>query len=275
MWPEFPIQMGVIRNRLLIKILRGFERRIYERSECVVALSEGMRDGVIAAGTSEERVVTIPNMSKPNEFFPREVSREVANRFNIDTTKFNIIHFGAMGVANGLEYVVRSAKVLMDRGVRDVSFLLLGDGAARPKLQQFVDEHRLDNVLFLGEHKMAVVSEVVNCCDLSVTSFLDLPILYTNSPNKLFDSLSAGIPIVVNSAGWTKDLVESCVCGFYVDPRDPEDFADKIMAVKADRELLRSWGESSRRLALSRFDREILSKKMVDVVEACFEKMER
>ena len=72
---------------------------------------------------------------------------------------------------------------------------------------------------------MRIFSEVVNCCDASMTSFLDLPILYTNSPNKLFDSLSAGKPIIVNSAGWTKDLVENENCGFYVDPNNPEDFA--------------------------------------------------
>lgn len=67
-----------------------------------------------------------------------------------------------------------------------------------------VEEYELHNVQFLGNHKMKVVSEIVNCCDISITSFKNLPILNTNSPNKLFDSLSAGKPIVVNSAGWTK-----------------------------------------------------------------------
>lgn len=85
---------------------------------------------------------------------------------------------------------------------------------------------------------MDVVAEIVNCCDISMTSFLDLPILYTNSPNKLFDSLSAGKPIIVNSAGWTKELVEKENCGCYVDPNSPQSFVDMIIKIKDNKDLL-------------------------------------
>ena len=70
---------------------------------------------------------------------------------------------------------------------------------------------------FWGDHKMDVV-EIVNCCDISIMSFLDLPVLHTNSPNKLFDSLSVGKLTIINSAGWTKELFEKENCSCYVDP---------------------------------------------------------
>jgi glycosyltransferase involved in cell wall biosynthesis len=97
-----------------------------------------------------------------------------------------------------------------------------------------------------------------------------LPILYTNSPNKFFDSLSAGKPIIVNSAGWTKDLVEKENCGFYVDPQNPENFAEKLLKYKDDLELLKNWGENSRRLSLEVFDKNILSSKVADVLECAY-----
>ena len=100
-----------------------------------------------------------------------------------------------------------------------------------------------------------------------MTSFLNLPILQTNSPNKLFDSLSAGKPIIVNSAGWTKDLVEKDNCGFFVNPDDPADFIDKIALYKDNKEQLKIWGENARKLSETTFDRSILAKRVAETIE--------
>lgn len=267
LWPEFPIQIGAIRNSFIIKALRAFERRIYEKSEHVVALSPGMMDGVIAAGTQESQVSMIPNMSKPDVFYPHEPNIEVANQFGIDTNDFNIIHFGSMGPANGLNYIIEAAKLCQEQGLKNVKFIFMGDGATQPILKKMVEEYGLTNVKFLGSHKMSVVSEVVNLCDISMTSFKNLPVLATNSPNKLFDSLSAGKPIVVNSEGWTKDLAEKEECGFFVDPENPHDFVDKIKLYKDNKELLDKWGKNARRLSETTFDKAILSSKVADVIE--------
>ena len=267
LWPEFPIQVGAIKNRFVIWVLRKLEKKIYDKAEFVVALSPGMMDGVLQAGTPKDKVCVIPNMSKPEEFYPHERSQEVVERFGLRTDKFHIVHFGSMGVANGLMYIIDTAKLLRDEHIDDVNFVFVGDGATLPKLQAEVQQRGLNNVQFLGSYKMSVVSEIVNCCDASITSFLDLPILYTNSPNKLFDSLSAGKPIIVNSAGWTKDLVEKENCGCYVDPHQPQDFVDKIVAMKEDKDLLETWGKNARRLSLEVFDKAKLSKQMVEIVE--------
>ena len=270
LWPEFPIQIGAIKNKLAIKFLRGMERKIYKNSEFVVALSPGMQDGVVAAGTPIEKTAMIPNMSKPDKFFPHEPDAETIERFGIDMTKFNVIHFGSMGRANGLEYIIKAAKALQDSEDKSIEFIFLGDGATCPLLQEEVKNWGLSNVKFLGNHPMKVVAEVVNCCDASITSFMNLPILKTNSPNKLFDSLSAGKPIIVNSAGWTKDLVEKDDCGFFVDPEKPEELAQRLLEVKEDGELLTRWSKNARRLSEEVFDKSILSAKVADVLEAAY-----
>jgi glycosyltransferase involved in cell wall biosynthesis len=267
LWPEFPIQIGAIKNKLVIWALRKFEKRIYEKAEHIIALSPGMKDGVLKTGVAEKKVSMIPNMSKPDKFYPHEPNMDIARRFDIDMSKFNVIHFGSMGRANGLQYIIDAAKVLSDSGDKEVRFVFLGDGATCPVLKEQVSALGLKNVQFLGNHPMDVVSEVVNLCDASITSFLNLPILQTNSPNKLFDSLSAGKPIIVNSAGWTKALVEKEDCGFYVDPDNSRDLAEKLLSYKDDQDKLRRWGENSRRLSLEVFDKDILSAKVADVLE--------
>jgi len=274
LWPEFPIQIGAIKNKLAIWYLRRLERHIYERSEHVVALSPGMQEGVIAAGTPKEKTSMIPNMSKPDKFFPHEPNLEIAKQFGLDLQKFNLIHFGSMGKANGLTYIIDAAKIMQDKGVSDVNFVFMGDGATEPILKKMMEEYGLKNVQFLGLHPMATLAEVVNLCDASITSFLNLPILKTNSPNKMFDSLSAGKPIIVNSSGWTKDLVEKDDCGFFVNPDDPNDFVEKLLLYKNEPETLKRWGENARRLSLEVFDKNILSAKVADVIEAAYAKIQ-
>lgn len=275
LWPEFPIQIGAIKNKLVIKYLRGLERRIYKNSEFVVALSPGMQDGVIAAGMPANKTAMIPNMSKPDKFYPHEKNVEIAKQFGIDLTKFNVVHFGSMGKANGLEYIIQAAKCLRDRGDDSISFVFMGDGATQPLLKDMVEKDNLSNVIFLGNHSMGTVSEVVNCCDASITTFRNLPILKTNSPNKLFDSLSAGKPIIVNSPGWTKELVEKENCGFFVNPEKPEELSEKLLLYKDDKELLSIWGQNARKLSIEVFDKSILSAKVADVIECTYEDVKK
>lgn len=267
LWPEFPIQIGAIKNKLLIYFLRKFEKLIYNKALHVIALSPGMEEGVLKTGITPDKVSMIPNMSKPDIFYPRIPSTSIVEKMSIDLNKFNIIHFGSMGVANGLDYIIDTAILAKEKQINDVNFIFLGDGATLPKLKQKTKDFVLSNVKFLGNHGMDVVSEVVNCCDASITSFIDLPILQTNSPNKLFDTLSAGKPVIVNSAGWTKELVEKENCGFYVDPNNPQDFLDKILEFKEDKELLISWSNNARRLSENIFDKAILSKKFAELIE--------
>lgn len=267
LWPEFPIEIGAIKNKFLIRYLRGLEKRIYQNAEYVVALSPGMKEGVLSVGIPGNKVCVIPNMSKPEEFFPHEPSVTISERFNIDLNKFNAIHFGSMGKANGLDYIIDAAILAAKQGHDDLNFIFMGDGATLPGLRQKVEMNSLKNVQFLGSHNMKVVAEIVNCCQVTITSFLDLPILYTNSPNKLFDSLSAGKPVIVNSAGWTKELVENENCGCYVNPHNPQYLVDKLLEIKNNKELLTVWGENARRISITMFDRTILSCRMADLIE--------
>ena len=273
LWPEFPIQIGVVKNPALIWLLRRFEKRIYKRSEHVVALSPGMQEGVVKAGTPIEKTSMIPNMSKPDIFYPHETNMDIVRQFNIDLTKFNVIHFGSMGVANGLDYIIKAAIELKKKGDNSIQFLFMGSGATLPLLEEMVKKNDLRNVRFLGNYKVRIVAEVTNCCDASITSFKNLPILATNSPNKLFDSLSAGKPIIVNSAGWTKDLVENENCGFYVDSEKPKMLADKLLEYKDNTQLLKQWGENARRLSIEVYDKSKLSAQVADVLEATYSKI--
>lgn len=264
LWPEVPIQMGALNNKLLVKLAILFEKKIYDNAEHIIALSPGMKDGIIKKNISDSKITVIPNMSKINEFWPREKNIELIKELGLSLNSFKIIHFGSIGLANGVSTIIESAKLLKNNS--EIEMIFIGGGSQVAALKKKCEEYYLKNVFFLGEFPMKLTSEIVNFSDVSLVSFLNIPILYTNSPNKLFDSLSAGKPIIVNSAGWTKELVENNGCGLYVNPNKPSDLVEKIHYLKSNNELVKIMGQKSRELAQNKYDKELLCEKFVKVI---------
>lgn len=268
LWPEVPIQMGAIKNKFLANTLYMFERKLYKSAKHIIALSPGMQNGIIKQGIAPKKITMIPNMAKKEEFYARPVNIDVARKFNLDNDNFKAIHFGAMGIANGLNYIIDAAVILSkNQSGKNIEIIFLGGGKTEDELKLLCKTHNLTNVKFLGRHSLRTVSEIVNLCHCSIVSFADIPILYTNSPNKLFDSLSAAKPIIVNSAGWTKDMVEDHNCGVYVNPQDANELANALIKMAEDQVGLKKMAENSRNLAERVYDKTILSKKFVSVLE--------
>jgi glycosyltransferase involved in cell wall biosynthesis len=265
LWPEVPIQMGGLKNKLLQKLAIFFEKTIYKNANHIIALSPGMYDGVIKY-VSSNKVSMIPNMSKIDDFWPRKKNLDLLNKLGLKDSSFKIIHFGALGLANGIDSIIESAKLLKDDS--SIEFVFIGGGSLEKSLIKQCKKYNLTNVHFLGKFNMKETSEIVNFCDISIISFLNIPILNTNSPNKLFDSLSAGKPIIVNSAGWTKDLVEKNKCGFYVNPSVHQELIEKILLLKKNPKIVFKMGESSRKLAENVYDKLLLTNQFLNVIKS-------
>lgn len=263
LWPEVPIQMGAIKNKLIKKLLVWFEKLIYKNAKHVVALSPGMAKGVLKY-ESALKVSMIPNMSKIDSFWPREKDFDLMKRHGLNTKSFKLIHFGSLGMANGAFNIIESANLLKNND--DFEFIFIGGGSKENELKDLSTKYNLKNVHFLGAFPLDKTSEIVNLCDVSIISFLDLPILSTNSPNKLFDSLSAGKPIIVNSAGWTKDLVEKHSCGFYVNPNHPLELVNKVKELKDNTNMMKSMSDNGRLLAETVYDKSILCNEFLKVI---------
>lgn len=264
LWPEVPIQMGGIKNPIFIRLAKWFEKTVYFNSSHIIALSPGMANGILEYNISESKTSIIPNMAKIDEFYPRLKNKSLMIQLGLKQESFKLIHFGSLGVANGAMSLIHSALLLKNNP--DIEFIFIGGGATEKSLIDKCKESNLTNVHFLGRFSMDKTSEIVNFCEASIVSFLDLPILYTNSPNKFFDSLSAGKPLIVNSAGWTKEIVEKYNCGYYVNPKDPQDLVNKLLYLKENPKKIIEMGQESRKLAENKYDKTILCQEFADIV---------
>jgi len=267
LWPEAPREMGVLTNPALLWAAETLERQAYHRAAHVVALSPGMRDGVIAAGVPADRVSMIPNACDLELFHPGVDGSAMRARLGIGD-RLALIYFGTMGPANGLGFLLDGAAELKRRGETRAVVVLHGDGKERPALEARKASEGLDNVIFSSPLEgKAKVAEVVAAADVGLTIYKNLPVLYTCSPNKMFDTLAAGRPVLTNMPGWLGGLVEENGCGVFVKPDDPVSFADRVQELLRRRQELPEMGRRARALAETRFSRDRLADELLQVLE--------
>lgn len=265
LWPEAAIQMGAIpRNGIVAGIGKSLERFLYRHARRVVALSPGMAQGVIAEGTPPEHVVVVPNSSDLDLFSPGPKDPEFVARWDIGG-KFVVGYAGAVGPSNAVDKnLPAAARVLHEAGRDDIVFVVAGDGKSLPELTRLVAD--LPNVRLVGSMPKVDIPRVTRTADVLAVLFDDKPILATNSPNKFFDGLATARPMIVNSNGWTKDLVEDNDCGLYFPAGDGAAFAQVVLRLADDPALRKRMGANAHELAKSRFARDLLAQQVLDVL---------
>lgn len=268
LWPGALINCGALKNPLAIWWLRRMERKIYHAAQHIVALSPGMKAGVLAAGVADDKVTVIPNGSDLDLFHPNNDGSDERQRLGLGDS-FAAIYFGAMGIANGLEYVVEAARILRDRGQTEIKIVLHGSHGRRAHLEALVKQYNLDNVVFsdLVPNKEDV-ARIVAGCNVCLTIYAATNKEQTWSPNKMFDALAAGKPVLINVPGWLGDTITDNGCGHLVDPQDPAELANALEQLAADPEACAEMGKRARALAEREFARDLLTERLERVLRA-------
>ena len=177
------------------------------------------------------------------------------------------IFSGTHGPANGLDAVLNAAAVLKERGWDEIQIALIGQGRQKSKLQARANAENLTNVHFLDPVPKAALTGLMAGADMGLQILQNVPAFYFGtSPNKFFDYLAAGLPVLNNYPGWLTELIVEHDCGYAVQPDDPIAFAEALIAAAENPKILRRKGIQARGLAESDFSRESLSIKWVDWV---------
>ncbi len=263
LWPELPREMGVIKNPLMLAALSALEWMAYRAAERCVGLSPGIVQGIERRGVDRARIGMIPNGCDLGIF---GAAQEPWRPEGIEQGDLLAIFTGTHGQANGLDAVLDAAGILKRRGRRDIKLALIGDGKLKPELQARASGEALDNVVFHDPVDKRRLAGLMASADLGMQILANVPAFYYGtSPNKFFDYLAAGLPVLNNYPGWLADMIAEQDCGFAVPPADPAAFADALEQAADDRAGLTAKGERARRLA-KRFDRALLGEQWVDWV---------
>ncbi len=255
LWPEGAIQLGVLRNRLVVALARSFEATCYRSARLVVALSEGMAESISARfpGTP---IVVIPNASDRALFEPPQDAPRPA----VDPGL--VLYTGTIGLADDCGQIVEAARVLAARGRTDIRIVMIGDGNERALLEARTSTLGLTNLQFVGLLPKRDLAGWLHRASCALLTMRDVPVLSTCSPNKMFDAFAAGVPIVQTTQGWIRRLLECEGGGITVSPNDPEAFADALVRIADDQVFRVRLSDQARRLAAEFFDRDLLAERL-------------
>ena len=269
LWPELPIAMGALKNPVARFLAKRLELFAYKNAASIVALSPGMKEGVLRTGYPANKVAVIPNSSDIEMF---RVDKTLGEAFRAKREwlgdKPLLIYTGTFGLINGVGYMVALAAELAKLN-SDVRILLIGGGA---EFQKLTDEAKaagvLNQNLFIeASLPKKEIPAVLSAATMASALFVDKPEMRPNSANKFFDALASGTPLLINYGGWMHELIEARGCGLAMWQKPIDQVAKALDQKMQDTEWLEQASQAAMKLAEESFDRDILAKQLLAVLE--------
>jgi len=265
LWPELPRAMGM-KNPVLLGGMWILEGLAYRSSTACIGLAPGIVEGIARRSPKDHPIVLIPNGCDLELFHPN--LRGPINIPGIAPGDFVAGFTGAHGRANGLDAILDAAAVLKNRGQAKIKILLVGDGSEKNRLQTRAKVEGLDNVIFhpsMPKRKLAVLTASLGC---GLMTLDNIPAFYRGtSPNKFFDYIAAGIPVVNNYPGWLAEVIQGNECGLVVRSDDATALSDALQKLSSSPEACTRMGQQSRELAKKSFVRGNLARDFVNILE--------
>ena len=266
LWPELPRTMGVVDDPFVLAGLSGLEWLSYRASSACIALAPGIRDGIARRSPKGRTIKVIPNGCDLDLFLPAR--RQDLDLPGIRPTDCVAVFTGAHGIANGLGAVLDAAGELLRRRRDDIVLVFIGDGKLKPALMARARSEGLENCRFFDPMPKIRLSRVVSRCDIGLMVLADVPAFYDGtSPNKFFDYISSGLPVLINYPGWLTELVRGNRVGEAVPPGDSGAFAEALCRLADDPDRRAEYGRNARRLAEGSFSRDKLAGGFADYLE--------
>lgn len=247
---------------LLFRIVeKAKSKRIVKRSNKIIAVSSAAKRFLTDRyKVSEDRIVVVPSGINTDLFKP--------NRKEKTQNDLTLVTVARLTEAKGLVYLIRAFQIIREN-FSNVRLLIVGKGEQLEKLKALVINLGLaGNVSFLSEYiPNENMPSLYNSCDIFV-----LPSLIEPVGIAAIEALSCGLPIITTSVGGLSDVVGENFNGFLVPPRDHVSIAEKTFFLLEDEDLRRKFGESSRRLALQKFDYKKIAQGTLKVYKEIMEK---
>lgn len=270
LWPELPRAMGVIKSKPLLYMMSILESLSYSAANRLISLSPGISDGIQNSGVAKSRIAMIPNGCDTLLFSRPETGFSLPETF--PRQGFVAIFAGTHGQANGLDVVLEAAAVLKRSKRRDISIVLVGDGREKQRLVESARSIELDNIIFLKPMPKEDLVYLLRSADVGLQILRNVPAFYYGtSPNKFFDYIASGLPVLNNYPGWLAETIIEYDCGLVVAPEDPDAIANALIKLADDVNEAERKGARALSMAQECFSRELLSEKWVSWVTSEFQ----
>jgi len=267
LWPAFAVAVGVLTNPLLIRASEWLERFLYRRADVLVVNSPGFIEHVTERGA--QRVELIPNGSDTRMFHPNDNGHDFRRVHKLQG-RYVALYAGAHGMSNDLSVLLEAANQLKDQ--QEIAIVLLGDGKEKPKLMEQAAQLDLENVSFISSVPKDEMPDALAAADACIAILKPIEMYKTVYPNKVFDYMAAGRPVILAIDGVIREVVESAQGGVVVPPGNAEALGDAIRLLAGDRSKGVTLGQNGRRYIETHFDRTVVAEKFHQLIQRLVKK---
>lgn len=267
LWPAFAVAVGVLKNKTLIQLSEWLERFLYMHADQVMVNSPGFIEHVRTRGAKQ--VALIPNGADPEMFDPTDDGTDFRQAVGLGKA-FVVLYAGAHGMSNDLGVVLAAAEKVQN--LAEIKIVLLGDGKEKQNLKETAEKKGLQNVVFLPPVPKTRMKDALAAADACLAILKPIEMYKTTYPNKVFDYMAAGRPVILAIDGVIREVIEEANAGLAVPPGDPEALANAIRELLTNQEKCRKIGMNGRRSIETKFSRTRLANEFTVLLESMWRK---
>lgn len=261
LWPESLIELGRLSSHHpLIKLMKKIELYLYKKSDKIISLLPAVNKYLIEQGVKDKNIIWLPNAID---------AKNIPNNLpNIKSDKFTIMYAGAHGLANDLDTVLYAAKILQFKyDAQHIRIILLGDGPEKNRLKQLAVKLNLSIVDFQDSVSKTKIYSVLNTADAFLMLLKNSPVFrWGISPNKLFDYLVMGSPIIFG-VNTPFNPIEKVKAGISIQPENAELLALAMYELsKLPKNQLIEMGARGKKFVLDHHDIQKLTDRLVELL---------
>lgn len=266
-WPESIAAVGAMKKGYLTRLLEWLELRMYRAADAIVAVGSGYRDNIAAKVPKQaDRISVVTNGIDADAFQPQECDESFRQRYGV-SDKYVCSYLGTIGMAHGLDVVIRAAEILKQQQRDDIAFLLAGDGANREKLETLAREQGVDDrIAFTGRLPKEQMPTVLASSDCCLVHLNGTELFGTVIPSKIFEIMAMQRPIIMGVRGPAQQIVLDAGGGQPMVPDDEHDLVRIVTEMADAPDETRRRAMDARQYVLEHFDRDRLADAMLQVL---------
>lgn len=245
--------LGMIKSdNLLIHWASNWERTILSKFDKVSSISNQMVKRLEAKGVAQEKIVLFPNWVDTDSIYPiPQINNSIRKELGFLDNQIVILYSGNMGYKQGLDLLVSVAEQM--RSNPNLVFVLCGNGAARPELEQ--KSKSLANIHFMDLQPLEKLNELLNAADIHIlpqqANAADLVM-----PSKLLGMMASAKPIIATARPGTELANVVNQIGIVIPPQSVEAVVSSILKLVESPELRTEFGEKARDYVINHWSTE-------------------
>lgn len=265
LWPDAAVEMGELKNKHFRKFSFVLERQLYAKADKIIAVTQKFKERIIAKGYIKEKICVIRNGSDM-QFEKISIADNIKLKYK-SNDELVIIYAGILGIAQNLKTILDTAIILKNENIR---FLLIGTGPEEKLLKDYSKQSNIENVEFIGEVPKEKINDYLSLADCGIIPLKNIPVFNATIPSKLFDYMSANLPILLGVKGEAKEILNKSKAGIYFEPDNSKDLADKILFLLKNRNEIEKMSKLGRQFVAEHFNRIILAEQLEqELVRIC------